>query len=159
MSSLPKRPFADVDVSESDDPSTSTAPPPKKHYEKSRHNKRPKPGALRSLASIPTAKLLYPRISEPQITNVPFQQPLPLLTFSYTPDRVLHFDNSALRYLVPPPPEADLHHGLKTWEKKPDGKGRIDALLRAWTKVRKEDVCGMRNVDVGVVCWRGVMTK
>lgn len=77
MSSLPKRPFADVDVSESDDPSTSTAPPPKKHYEKSRHNKRPKPGALRSLASIPTAKLLYPRISEPQITNVPFQQPLP----------------------------------------------------------------------------------
>lgn len=69
------------------------------------------------------------------------------------------FDNSAMRYLVPPPSDADLNHRYNTWVKKADGKGRLDGLLRAWVKVREEDVCGMRGVGVGVMAWRGVITK
>jgi len=84
----------------------------------------------------------------------PFQQPLPLLTFSYTPTRSLEFTDSALRYYVDPPRGADLNYGVERWVRRPEERGRVDGLLRAWGKVR-----GMGVGDVGVVGWRGVMTK
>lgn len=37
--------------------------------------------------------------------------------------------------------------------KRPEERGRLDGLLRAWAKVRRE------VGEVGVVSWRGVVTK
>lgn len=118
--------------------------------------------------AIPQAKLLpYPSPGH-ALEPVPFQQPQQLLTFSYTPEHVLEFTNSALRYYVPPPPGADLKYGYDRWIKRPEEKGRIDSLLRAVDKVRKEMDRGEGSVkgkgrewlrSIGVVSWRGVMTK
>ncbi|EIN09873.1 RAI1-domain-containing protein [Punctularia strigosozonata HHB-11173 SS5] len=88
--------------------------------------------------------------------NVPFQQPLPLTTFSYTPSRSLEFTNSALKYYIEPPRNANLNYGYDRWIRRPAEKGRIDALLKAWDKVRSE---GRPVGDIGVISWRGVMTK
>ena len=100
-------------------------------------------------------KLACPPVTNPpQSTPIPFQQPLPLLTFSYTPARELEFTDSALRYYVDPPRNADLAYGYERWVRRPDEKGRIDALLRAYSKLRMYSTAG-----IGVVSWRGVMTK
>lgn len=99
-------------------------------------------------------KLSYPTPSSPA-TTPQFQQPLPLLTFSYTPTRTLEFTDSALRYFVDPPRGADLNFGVERWIRRPEERGRLDGLLKAWEKVTSAG--GVR--DVGVVTWRGVMTK
>ncbi|THH17911.1 hypothetical protein EW146_g3005 [Bondarzewia mesenterica] len=104
-------------------------------------------------------RLSYPPISQPSARQVPFQQPLPLLTFSYTPAHELEFTDAAMRYYVDPPRGADLENGYNRWVQRVEDKGRIDSLLRAYSKVRKQNEAGMANVDVGVVGWRGVMTK
>ncbi|THH03676.1 hypothetical protein EW146_g10366 [Bondarzewia mesenterica] len=104
-------------------------------------------------------RLSYPPISQPSARQIPFQQPLPLLTFSYTPAHELEFTDAAMRYYVGPPRDADLEHGYNRWVHRVEDKGRIDSLLRAYSKVRKQNEAGMANVDVGVVGWRGVMTK
>src|SRR6267154_4668126 len=101
-----------------------------------------------------SSKLSYPAPSSPA-TTPQFQQPLPLLTFSYTPTRTLEFTDSALRYFVDPPREADLNFGVERWTRRPEERGRLDGLLRALGKVTSAG--GVR--DVGVVTWRGVMTK
>ncbi|KAG6857398.1 hypothetical protein H0H87_004760 [Tephrocybe sp. NHM501043] len=103
------------------------------------------------------SSLDYPDISKPITQQTPFQQPTPVISFSYTPSRVLQFDDSALRYYVDPPREAKLGHGYQQWVRKPDGRGRIDGLLQAFAKARSES--GVPLQDVGVVAWRGVMTK
>ena len=41
--------------------------------------------------------------------------------------------------------------------RKAEGRGRVDGLLRAWEKIRRD--MGGRDAGVGVVGWRGVLTK
>ena len=111
--------------------------------------------------------LTYPFTnSPPSIRPVPFQQPTGLLTFSYTPTRVLEFDNSALRYYIDPPPGADLRYGYERWMKRPEEKSRLDGLLRAVERVMQKADASMGAGsgktwlrDISVVTWRGVMTK
>jgi len=88
---------------------------------------------------------------------VPFQQPTPLTTFSYDSKRELRFDDSALRYYIGPPQGADLRHGYERWVKKPEEKGRLDGLLKAWLKIRNGFPDGF--MDGGVIAWRGIMQK
>jgi RAT1-interacting protein len=85
----------------------------------------------------------------------PFQQPTPLLTFSYDAGHTLEFTDSAMRYFVEPRRGAMLSYGYERWIRRPDEKGRIDSLLKAWDKVCRD----AGGLQVGVVCWRGVMTK
>jgi RAT1-interacting protein len=94
-------------------------------------------------------------ITPSSVPTPPFQQPLPLLTFSYTPTRTLEFTDSALRYFVEPSRGADLNYGVERWIRRPEERGRIDGLLKAWGRVRSQGRIG----EVGVVTWRGVMTK
>ena len=109
--------------------------------------------------SAPPQTLPYPSTSQPAARTVPFQQPLPLLTFSYTPAHELEFTDSGMRYYRDPPRGADLGHAYERWVRRGEEKGRVDSLLRAYAKARRENTAGMAGVDVGVVCWRGVMTK
>ena len=88
---------------------------------------------------------------------VPFQQPTALTTFSYNSKRELRFDDSAMRYYVDPPQGADLRYGYERWVKRPEEKGRLDGLLKAWLKVRDGFPEGTMND--GVIAWRGVMTR
>ena len=88
---------------------------------------------------------------------VPFQQPTSLTTFSYNSKRELRFDDSAMRYYVEPPQGADLRYGYERWVKRPEEKGRLDGLLKAWLKVRIGFPDGFMNG--GVIAWRGVMTR
>lgn len=95
--------------------------------------------------------------SSSQTRPVAFQQPSPLVTFSYDPLRVLEFDDSALRYYVDPPPGADLKYGYDKWIKRPEEKGRIDGLLKAWLKAKEQ--LPEESMKGAVISWRGVMTK
>lgn len=108
----------------------------------------------------PKLELAYPPKTLPSGNcgpPVPFQQPTPLTTFSYDSNRELRFDDSALRYYVDPPHGADLRYGYERWIKRPEEKGRLDGLLKAWLKVRNGFPDGFMNG--GVIAWRGVMTR
>ncbi|KAI1788942.1 RAI1-domain-containing protein [Ganoderma leucocontextum] len=122
------------------------------------------------LSASPEARqttLAYPSTKPSQPTrSVPFQQPTGLLTFSYTPRRVLEFDNSALRYHIDPPPGADLRYGYERWTKRPEERGRLDGLLKAVERVMQKADTSMGPGsgktwlrDIALVTWRGVMTK
>jgi len=63
-----------------------------------------------------------------------------------------------LRYFVDPPLGSSLSFGYDHWIRKPDDRGRIDALLRAISKVKAESIGGSLP-EIGVVSWRGIMTK
>ena len=89
--------------------------------------------------------------------SVPFQQPTSLTTFSYDSKRELRFDDSSMRYYVDPPQGADLRYGYERWVKRPEERGRLDGLLKAWLKVRDGFPDGIMNG--GVIAWRGVMTR
>jgi len=102
--------------------------------------------------------LAYPNISTCKPKQIPFQQPSQLISFSYTPERIQEFTDSALRYFVDPPPGSSLSFGYDHWIRKPDDRGRIDALLRAISKVKAESI-GSSLPEIGVVSWRGIMTK
>ena len=105
-------------------------------------------------------ELTYPPKNPPSGRNgrpVPFQQPTTLTTFSYNSKRELLFDDSAMRYYVDPPQAADLRYGYERWVKRPEEKGRLDGLLKAWLKVRNGFPDGIMNG--GVIAWRGVMTR
>lgn len=102
-------------------------------------------------------RLSYPDILK-AAKQTPFQQPTQIISFSYTPSRVLEFTDSALRYFVDPPPGAKLGHAYDRWVKRPEERGRIDGLVKAFSKARSgEPAVSLK--DVGVVSWRGVMTK
>ncbi|KAH7920240.1 RAI1-domain-containing protein [Leucogyrophana mollusca] len=107
--------------------------------------------------------LSYPALSHPSSNPPAFQRPSQLITFSYTPSRTLEFTDSALRYFVGPPRGADLGYAYDRWIRRPEERGRIDGLLTAWSKVQKDMKGSHEGVgkvpDVGVVSWRGVMTK
>ncbi|KAF8338364.1 RAI1-domain-containing protein [Amanita rubescens] len=101
------------------------------------------------------AHLPFPDTSRVPSTQIQLQQPIQLTSFSYNAAHELEFSDSALRYYVDPPPGARLDFGFHRWTKRPDEKPRIDALLKAYSRVRKESAL----TDIGLVSWRGVMTK
>lgn len=72
---------------------------------------------------------------------------------------MLAFDNSALRYYVEPPRGAKLNYGYEKWVKQVEERGRIDSLLRALSRVRRDPARQGAVKELGVVSWRGVMTK
>ena len=88
-----------------------------------------------------------------------------MLTFSYDEKRTLSFSDAALRFYVEPPVRAELRYGYERWVKRPEEKGRIDGLLRAVSRVRQKMDASARGAgaqwlrSIGVVSWRGVMTK
>ncbi|PBK75857.1 RAI1-domain-containing protein [Armillaria solidipes] len=102
-------------------------------------------------------------ISYPDLTlshakaPTPFQKPMPIISFSYTPSRTLEFNDLALRYFVDPPIGAQLSYGYDKWIRRPEEKGRIDGLLKALSRVKSNGKVALD--DVAVVSWRGVMTR
>lgn len=102
--------------------------------------------------------LPYPKPSTARAPSksTPFQQPTQLTSFSYDASHTLEFTDSALRYFVDPPRNAKLGYGYDRWVRHEDDRGRIDSLLQAFLKVKRE---GAGLEDVGVVGWRGVMTR
>ncbi|KAF7424472.1 decapping endonuclease targeting mRNA [Pleurotus ostreatus] len=123
--------------------------------------KSPNPGLLATSplqASQPVLELSYSvKDAKRSVNAVPFQLPTQLISFSYTPDRVLEFNDSAMRYFVDPPRGAQLSYGYDRWVRRPEERGRIDSLLKAWQKFGTEHPGALG--EVGVVSWRGVMTK
>jgi RAT1-interacting protein len=103
-----------------------------------------------------SSSLPYPSTSQSASHTVPFQRPLPLLTFSYDKDRELGFSDSAMRYYVSPPLGADLGHGYERWIRRPEERGRLDGLLRAVSEIRTR---AAGDPVINIVSWRGVMTK
>ena len=103
-----------------------------------------------------SSRLLYPSTSQSVSRPVPFQRPLPLISFSYTKDRKLEFNDASMRYYVKPPQDADLSHGYERWIRRPEERGRLDGLLRAISEIRRR---GTGDPVINVVSWRGVMTK
>ncbi|KAG6821330.1 hypothetical protein H0H93_000191 [Arthromyces matolae] len=124
--------------------------------EASRPTRRPKLDAA-SHSDSPEKFIQYPDISRPTAKQTPFQQPTPVLSFSYNSSHQLEFNDSALRYYVDPPHGAKLSYGYDLWKRKPDGRGRIDGLLQAFSKARKTSTVPLH--DVGVIAWRGVITR
>ena len=120
-------------------------------------------------STAPSQSLPYPPKNRP-VKQEAIQRPNRLLTFSYDAHRALHFDDSAMKYFVYPPMNADLKYGYSRWIKRPEEKGRIDGLLKAIAKYR-QDLDGANNTpargelglqwiqQMGCVSWRGVMTK
>ncbi|KAG6862455.1 hypothetical protein C0995_000001 [Termitomyces sp. Mi166 len=101
--------------------------------------------------------LQYPDTSKHINQQTPFQQPTQLISFSYNSSHTQEFNDSALRYYVDPPPGAKLNYGYERWIREPDGRARIDSLLQAFAKARKTSIVPLH--DVGVVTWRGVITR
>ncbi|KAF8631369.1 hypothetical protein AX15_002425 [Amanita polypyramis BW_CC] len=101
------------------------------------------------------ARLQFPDTTRTPSARIQLQQPVQITSFSYTPKREQEFTDSALRYYVDPPPGAKLDYGFSRWIRKPEDKPRIDSLLKAYSKARREHELG----DIGLVSWRGVMTK
>ncbi|KAF8972217.1 RAI1-domain-containing protein [Flammula alnicola] len=104
-----------------------------------------------------TTFLAYPDLSKAKSKQIPFQQPSQLTSFSYTPEHVQEFTDAALRYFVDPPLGASLGYGYERWVRKADDRGRIDSLLKAISNVKSKSEAPMP--EIGVVSWRGVMTK
>ena len=86
---------------------------------------------------------------------VPFQKPFQLISFSYTPERKLVFDNSAMKFWVDPPRGADLSHRYEHWTRRGEEKNRLDGLLKAIS----EGPCKEAKRRAQVVCWRGILCK
>ncbi|KAJ7476012.1 RAI1 like PD-XK nuclease-domain-containing protein [Mycena latifolia] len=118
---------------------------------------RPTTKLRRSRSPIDTHKLAYSSTSR---TRPPpaFQQPTQLISFSYTPDRELEFTDSALRYFVEPPRNAQLSHAYDRWKRHPERRARIDGLLRALSAAREKRHPALAS-GFGVVAWRGVITR
>ena len=103
--------------------------------------------------------LAYPKGPQ-NIKQVPFQQPRQLISFSYDPEHVQEFTDSALRYFVDPPIGSNLGYGYDRWNYESDDRGRIDALLKAVSKMKGDTIaCGGALPEIGLISWRGVMTK
>ena len=127
--------------------------------ENSRNTFRPKIQGKKD--TIPTQKtqfLAYPQ--GPTVKQIPFQQPRQLISFSYTPEHVQEFTDSALRYFVDPPIHSKLSYGYDRWNYTSDDRGRIDALLKAVSKIKGDPVAhGGALPEIALISWRGVMTK
>ncbi|KAJ7761958.1 RAI1 like PD-XK nuclease-domain-containing protein [Mycena maculata] len=112
----------------------------------------------RSPSPAATHKLSYPDPSSDPRPPPAFQQPTQLISFSYTHARELELTDSALRYFVAPPANAQLSHAYERWNRRPEGRARIDGLLRALSAVRTKKHPALAS-GVGVVAWRGVITR
>lgn len=124
--------------------------------EDNRDHKRPRRSSLSGSPlqrNIPTQSLQLPRRDSSQ-RSVAFQKPSIITTFSYTPNRELVFDNSAIKYFVQPPVRADLGYRYSRWTKRPEEKGRLDSLLRAVARS-----CPTQSLCEAAVSWRGVLCK
>jgi len=107
-----------------------------------------------------SAFLAYHTLSNARPASVAFQQPSQLISFSYTPAHVQEFTDSALRYFVDPPSGANLSYGYDQWTRRPDERGRIDSLLRAISRVKRDMKSkGSMFPEIGIISWRGVMTR
>ena len=102
--------------------------------------------------------LSYPERRQPTPKQTPFQQPSQFLSFSYDSSHQLEFTNSALRYFTDPPRGANLAYGYERRVMRQDDRGRIDGLLQAFARAREMDSSSFLQ-DIGVISWRGVMTK
>ncbi|KAJ7707493.1 RAI1 like PD-XK nuclease-domain-containing protein [Mycena rosella] len=131
---------------------TAEAPPP---TTKRRRSRSASPASL-SLPS--THKLAFSATASTAGPSPAFQQPTQLISFSYTPEREFELTDSALRYLVQPPRNAQLAHAYDRWERRPERRSRIDGLLRALSAARAKRHPALAS-GVGVVAWRGVMTR
>ena len=135
---LGKCPFKEVDTVSNSERDTN----------KPRHNEAEKSDSTQY-------QLKYPTEYRPGYDEPRFHCPFQLVSFSYTPDRVLEFTNSALKYYTTPPLGADLSYRYDHWIKRPEERGRLDGLLEA---------CLHQNALIeskraNVISWRGVMTK
>jgi RAT1-interacting protein len=134
--------------------------------EEERHAKSARTSHSTASGSTPSSTatqsyLTYPPPhAPPPAVATAFQQPVPLLTYSHDTSHVQVFDDSSMKYLNTPsagcPINLNLNHRYENWVRKPDVRGRLDGLLVALERVKNE-VGG--RLDVGVVSWRGVMTK
>lgn len=100
-------------------------------------------------------KKLFLPSKDSKLRSVNFQKPFQLISFSYTPERELVFDDSALRFWVEPPRNADLSHGYSRWIKRSEERGRLDGLLKALC----EKPCLEARERAAAVLWRGIMCK
>ena len=129
------------------------------------HGLPPRPQATSGPSSPPagpTAQFLsYPNPATLKPRNVPFQQPSQLISFSYDAAHTQSFTDAELKYYVDPPPGADLNYGYERWVRRDDERGRLDALLRAIVEVkaRGKGKEGGALPQIGVVSWRGIITK
>jgi RAT1-interacting protein len=80
------------------------------------------------------------------------------ISSSYTQDRTLEFTDSALRFFVPPPRNAQLAHAYDRWVRRPERRARIDGLLTALSTAHTRRHPALA-AGVGVVAWRGVITR
>ena len=136
---------------------TNMAPPKRKlnDAESDDTTSQPNPKLIKHVKG-PMQKLECPRVDgNIAIRAPPFQYPFQLVSFSYTPERVLEFNNSALKYYVDPPLGADLTYRIDHWIKRAEERGRLDGLLRACL----HDKAAPDHQRAAVVSWRGVMTK
>jgi RAT1-interacting protein len=121
------------------------SPPPLKQSKLEDTDKNKSRSAKYSLSLETSSADRFPAIGQPQ----------QLTCFSYTPSREIRFDNSALKYYVPAPINADLGYRYDYWTKRPEERGRIDSLLRA---MEQDHIVAERKKGA-FVSWRGVMTK
>jgi len=119
----------------------------------------------RRLDASGSSTLPIPPTDNPSSRSPPFQQPYQLMTFSYasvtSPEdpskrsRALEWNNSSMKYYVPPPQGANLAYGYERWIKRPEERGRLDGLLEACIK----DQCEGERRRADLITWRGVITK
>lgn len=107
----------------------------------------------------PIVVLSYPDTGQINVKQTAFQMPTQIMSYSHDEQHAQKFDNSALRYYVDPPLGAHLDYGYDRWIRKPDERGRLDGLLSAISRLRKDPAKALSVPDNGLVCWRGIMTK
>lgn len=114
-------------------------------------------GALIQASSTPFT-ISYPDVRQPNapVRQTAFQKPTQIVSYSHDATHAQLFDNSAMRYYVNPPMGARLDYGYDRWIRKPDERGRLDGLVKAFREMKAK---GGLVPDNGVVSWRGIMTK
>lgn len=113
-------------------------------------------GIMKSVQFLPYPNLTFQTVPS---KSIPFQQPMPLTSFSYDSQHTQEFNDSALRYYRSPPPNAQLGYGYEHWIRRPEERSRVDSLLKAVDRVTEGQHKKMNLAEVGVVAWRGVVTR
>ena len=116
-------------------------------------NKFSKPTDVSRRNSTTSRLWLPPKDSKP--AAVVYQKPFQLVSFSYTPQRELVFDDRALRFWVEPPRNADLLYRYDKWIKRPEERGRLDGLLKALCR----EPCVDARKRAHAILWRGILCK
>jgi RAT1-interacting protein len=121
-------------------------------------SQRPRLGSDATTSDPASFTISYPDVKQTNapVRQIPFQKPTQLMSYSHDANHTQRFDNSAMRYYIDPPMGARLDCGYDRWIRKPDERGRLDGLLRAFLDMKAK---GGMLPDSGVVSWRGIMTK